>query len=60
MSWIQKYKEMGSRDKKTGKLKYYIVTSYEHKSFSCECPAGQFRRYSECKHIKRLREKLCI
>ena len=26
MNWKQKYSEMGSRNKKTGKLNYYVVT----------------------------------
>ena len=43
MSETWQYREMGSRDKKTKKLKYYIVR--------------QFRRFSACKHMKRLQEK---
>ena len=54
------YSEMGSRDKKTGKLKYYIVTRTSNNSFDCECPAAEFRRFQECKHVKRLKEKLGI
>jgi len=70
MDWIDrmrqenpwaKYSEMGSRDKKTGKLKYYTITrNVLTESFECECPAAQFRRYQECKHVKRLKEKLAI
>lgn len=52
------YTEMGSRNKKTGKLSYYEVTVDNYKISDCECPARQFRRYSPCKHMKRLNEKL--
>jgi hypothetical protein len=55
MKW--QYKEMGSRDKK-GNLKYYRVTVEDWKITNCECPAREFRRYSPCKHMKRLNEKL--
>ena len=41
-SW--KFREMGSRNKKTGKLSYYDVT--------------EFRPYAPCKHMIRLKEKL--
>ena len=47
---------MGSRDKK-GKLKYYNVTVEDYKIINCECPAREFRRYTPCKHMKRLHEK---
>jgi hypothetical protein len=58
--WTQVYIEMGSRDKKTNKLKYYKVTSFNHKRFSCSCPSYEFGRGSECKHIKNLKRKLSI
>ncbi len=58
--WTQTYSEMGSRDKKTGKLKYYNVVRTSNNDFSCECPAATFRRFQECKHVKRLKEKLLI
>ena len=53
-----KYKEMGSRNKKTGKLSYYMVTVANHKISDCECMARGFRPYTPCKHMKRLNEKL--
>ena len=49
---------MGSRDEKTGKLKYYNVTVTDYKITDCECPARGFRRYQPCKHMKSLHEKL--
>ena len=52
------YREMGSRDKKTQKLKYYNVSVENWKIVDCECPAREFRRYSPCKHMKRLSEKM--
>lgn len=59
MSNISKYREMGSPDKKTGQLKYYIVTrDVTTNRFSCTCPAQDFRRFQDCKHIKRLKEKM--
>ena len=62
--WTQKFSEMGSRDKKTGKLKYYVVTRTHNNgvdSFTCSCPATDYRPYLKaCKHIKRLKEKLLL
>ena len=57
---IAKYSEMGSRDKKTGKLKYYTVTrNVLENTFECSCPAMDYRPWlKECKHIRRLKEKL--
>ena len=55
-SW--KYREMGSRNKKTGKLSYYQVTVTDWKISDCECKAREFRKHSPCKHMKRLNEKL--
>jgi hypothetical protein len=52
------YREMGSRNKKTGKLNYYQVTVTDYKISDCSCPARGFRRYTPCKHMKRLNEKL--
>ena len=52
------YREMGSRNKKTGKLSYYNVRVTNYRIDDCECPARQFRSYSPCKHMKRLQEKL--
>ena len=52
------YREMGSRNKKTGKLSYYTVTVTDFKITDCECPAREFRSYTPCKHMKRLNEKL--
>lgn len=48
---------MGSRNKKTGKLSYYRVTVEDFKITNCECAAREFRRYTPCKHMKRLAEK---
>ena len=64
MEWKHKYGEMGSRNKKTGKLNNYIVTR-THKqgvdSFECSCPATMYRPWLQaCKHIKRLKEKLLL
>ena len=64
MKWNKKYKEMGSRNKKTDKLNYYIVTR-THKegdeTFKCSCPATLYRPWLQaCKHIKRLKEKLLL
>lgn len=49
---------MGSRNKKTKKLSYYNVRVTNHVIDDCECMARQFRPYSPCKHMKRLKEKL--
>lgn len=52
------YYEMGSRNKKTGKLADYKVTVEDYKIVDCGCPARSFRKYTPCKHMKRLQEKL--
>lgn len=53
------YLEMGSRNKKTGKLSYYVVKrDVATGKCKCECPAQEFRPWSDCKHIKRLKEKM--
>jgi hypothetical protein len=57
MTETWKYREIGSRNKKTGKLAYYEVTVENYKIVDCECPARQYRRFSPCKHMKRLKEK---
>ena len=49
---------MGSRDKKTGKLKYYKVTVKDWKIIDCTCDARMFRRFQPCKHMKSINEKL--
>lgn len=56
MEWF--YNEMGSRDKKTGKLKYYKVTVKDWKIVNCTCEGRAFRRYQPCKHMKSINEKL--
>jgi hypothetical protein len=58
MSESWKFREMGSRNKKTGKLSYYDVTVTNWKIADCECKAREFNRYSPCKHMRRLKEKL--
>ena len=62
--WTQKFSEMGSRNKKTGILNYYVVTRTHIDgvdSFECSCPATMYRPWlPACKHIKRLKEKLLL
>ena len=44
--WTQQFSEMGSRNKKTGKLNYYVVTRKHNNgvdSFECSCPATMYR-----------------
>ena len=64
MNWKHKYGEMGSRNKKTGKLSNYIVTRTHNNgvdSFECSCPATLYRPWLQaCKHIKRLKEKMML
>ncbi len=57
LSNVWYYREMGSRNKKTGKLSYYNVRVTEYKIDDCECKAREFSRYTPCKHMKRLKEK---
>ena len=58
---IAKYTEMGSLNKKTGKRNHYTVTrNLLRGTFSCNCPAGQFRRYNQCKHVINLRAKILV
>ena len=52
------YIEMGSKNKKTGKLSYYQVTLENGVINDCGCPARNFHPYSPCKHMKRLHAKL--
>jgi hypothetical protein len=54
------YREMGSRNKKTGKLSMYRVKVTNHKIVDCECHARQFRPHSPCKHMKSLQSKNSI
>jgi hypothetical protein len=56
MKW--KYTEIGSRNKKTGKLKDYQVTVEDWKITDCQCEARMFRRFSPCKHMLNLKSKL--
>lgn len=58
MSMTWKYREMGSRNKKTGKLSYYSVTVTDWKVTNCECSARSFNRYTPCKHMKSIHQKL--
>lgn len=51
------YREMGSRDKKTGKLPYYRVKVVDFKVVDCTCKAREFRPHSPCKHMKSLQSK---
>ena len=54
--WTQQFSEMGSRNKKTGKLNNYIVTRTHNNgvdSFKCSCPATDYRPWLvACKHTK--------
>jgi len=52
------YYEMGSRNKKTGKLSEYKVTVTDYKITDCACPARSFRSHQPCKHMKRLHTKV--
>lgn len=54
------YREMGSRDKKTGKLPYYRVKVIDQKVVDCNCKAREFRPFSPCKHMKNLQSKNSI
>lgn len=64
MSWLRYpkgtswyYREMGSKNKATGKLTYYNVKVTDYQIVDCECKAREFRKYTPCKHMKRLSEK---
>ena len=53
------YSEMGTRSRKTGRLPYYAVRrELITGTWDCTCPAAEFQRYTECKHIKNLKHKL--
>jgi hypothetical protein len=54
------YREMGSRNKKTGKLSMYRIKVTKHTIIDCECHARQFRPHSPCKHMKNLQNKNSI
>mgnify|MGYP003661134440 CR=1 FL=1 len=56
MKWF--YKVMGSKDKKTNKLKYYRVDVKDHVIINCNCDARSFRRFQPCKHMKLINERL--
>ena len=49
---------MGSRNKKTGRLKYYKVSVEDWKIVGCTCEAREFRRYTPCKHMISINKKL--
>ena len=57
-SWY--YIEMGTRNKKTGKLPMYRVKVTDHKIVDCTCDARTFRRFQPCKHMKNLQSKNSI
>jgi hypothetical protein len=52
------YRVMGSANKKTGKRSWYKVKLREGKLIDCSCPAREFRKYSPCKHMKLITERL--
>jgi len=54
------YREMGSRNKKTGKLSYYRVKVIDQQVVDCTCKAREFRPFSPCKHMKNLQSKNSI
>lgn len=54
------YREMGSRNKKTGKLPWYRVKVIDQKVVDCTCDARTFRRFQPCKHMKNLQSKNSI
>jgi hypothetical protein len=56
MKWF--YSEMGSKNKKTGTYKYYKVTVEDWKIVGCNCEARDFRRYTPCKHMISIHNKL--
>jgi len=56
---IARYREMGTRNKKTGRIPYYKVERHMNtEQWYCSCPAAEFRRHTECKHVKHLKHKL--
>lgn len=54
------YLEMGTRNKKSGKLPFYRVKVSDQKILDCECQARQFRRHTPCKHMINLQSKNSI
>jgi hypothetical protein len=56
MEWF--YRVMGSKDKKTNKMKYYRVKVKDHTITDCNCDARMFRRHQPCKHMKSINERL--
>lgn len=54
------YREMGSRNKKTGKLSYYRIKVINKQITDCTCMAREFRPYTACKHMKNLQSKNSI
>jgi hypothetical protein len=54
------YREMGSRNKKTGKLSMYRIKVTDHQIVDCNCMAREFRPHSPCKHMKNLQNKNSI
>lgn len=54
------YREMGSRNKKTGKLSYYRVKVIDQQVVDCTCMAREFRAHTPCKHMKNLQNKNSI
>ena len=53
------YREMGTPNRKTGRIPYYKVQRHMiTNDWSCTCPAAEFSRHSECKHVKHLKHKL--
>lgn len=54
------YREMGSRNKKTGKLPWYRVKVIDQKVVDCNCMAREFRPHTPCKHMKNLQSKNSI
>ena len=49
---------MGSPNKKTKKFSWYNVKLRDGKLIDCDCPARDFRKYSPCKHMKLITERL--
>lgn len=52
------YDEEGSINKKTGKPSMYKVKVTDWNIVDCDCKAREFRRYSPCKHMKGLKQRL--
>jgi hypothetical protein len=57
------YNVMGSVNKKTGKYPTYkvklrVTDSGERKLIGCNCKSREFHRYTPCKHMKLIHERL--